>query len=589
MTEFFRGNGLEHPDQDKQNQAYTEQLENLLADNNLVRKKLPEEKNSLLKAVSDTLYFTPHFHEEIQQDLIKHLKTLIASSKLSSKLTMFKGNSILLKDFTMSSQQPGFDKINLELVSSLFKVRVIIYGITEDNYLSGMIINSGYKKTIELLRTKNNHYDPIYSADHIARAGICQNIVLNIIDQALNFKTDNFKDFNRDNYVNYEYNNWIASKQASNGLEQFRITRGRHKKSFSDNFNKNHEAMEEQHMKIYNMFMNMKPPDDFLNKITGSLRKDTQESNFSIHADLDFVDENWQDTPPQKNQEYAIKNYPISSSSKILHKDLRTSSPQLQRNKPLHENNIFFGENLSLAEIEKLENGPSKGTSSIAPIYYPNNEPPGLAPTQFLHKSYNFSDTLTNSTSNMDISSPTFQNRENIQPLQLNYSHSLTEAQQPNGYAMNYQSNYSPQGQNYPNPYLKRAESDRGLQLQISANSSYLNHQQHMMTYGQNSQMQQNFLASREKKKPIVLDESTRRYSGRLKFFDETKNYGFIIMDEDGSDIFVHYDDLVKANLTKELLRTAKAGNIIKLSFSCMQYIGKYNRSRKAIDVQMVL
>src|SRR5690349_12458892 len=97
-----------------------------------------------------------------------------------------------------------------------------------------------------------------------------------------------------------------------NGLEQFRITRGRHKKSFSDNFNKNHEVMEEQHMKIYNMFMNMKPPEDFLNKITGSLRKDTQESNFSIHADLDFVDENWQDTPPQKNQEFAIKNYPIS-------------------------------------------------------------------------------------------------------------------------------------------------------------------------------------------------------------------------------------------------------------------------------------
>ena len=45
---------------------------------------------------------------------------------------------------------------------------------------------------------------------------------------------------------------------------------------------------------------------------------------------------------------------------------------------------------------------------------------------------------------------------------------------------------------------------------------------------------------------------------GKLKFFDEVKNYGFIISDEDGKDIFVHYDDLCKASVTKEFLRTAK-------------------------------
>jgi hypothetical protein len=41
------------------------------------------------------------------------------------------------------------------------------------------------------------------------------------------------------------------------------------------------------------------------------------------------------------------------------------------------------------------------------------------------------------------------------------------------------------------------------------------------------------------------------RYKGRLKFFDESKQYGFIVMDTDKSDIFVHYDDLNKANITK--------------------------------------
>jgi hypothetical protein len=92
----------------------------------------------------------------------------------------------------------------------------------------------------------------------------------------------------------------------------------------------------------------------------------------------------------------------------------------------------------------------------------------------------------------------------------------------------------------------------------------------------------------REKKKPIILDESQERYNGRLKFFDENKKYGFIVMDEDGSDIFVHYDDLVKANITKDLLRTARMGNVLRLNFGCMAYIGKYNRSRKAIDIQLL-
>jgi hypothetical protein len=91
-----------------------------------------------------------------------------------------------------------------------------------------------------------------------------------------------------------------------------------------------------------------------------------------------------------------------------------------------------------------------------------------------------------------------------------------------------------------------------------------------------------------EKRKPIILEETKERYMGRLKFFDENKNYGFIIMDDDGSDIFVHYDDLSKASITKDFLRSAKQGALIRMSFSCMSYIGKYNKSRKAIDIQLL-
>ena len=67
-------------------------------------------------------------------------------------------------------------------------------------------------------------------------------------------------------------------------------------------------------------------------------------------------------------------------------------------------------------------------------------------------------------------------------------------------------------------------------------------------------------------------------------------------MDNDGSDIFVHQDDLTKAGLTKDFLRTAKHGNTIRynyffyerVSFLSLGYFGKYQKSRKAIDIQLI-
>lgn len=74
-----------------------------------------------------------------------------------------------------------------------------------------------------------------------------------------------------------------------------------------------------------------------------------------------------------------------------------------------------------------------------------------------------------------------------------------------------------------------------------------------------------------------------------MKFFDEGKNYGFFIIDEDQSDIFVHYDDLAKAKVTKEILSQIKYSKMfVKFAFNSITYIGKYNKSRKAIDIELL-
>lgn len=35
-------------------------------------------------------------------------------------------------------------------------------------------------------------------------------------------------------------------------------------------------------------------------------------------------------------------------------------------------------------------------------------------------------------------------------------------------------------------------------------------------------------------------------------------------------------------------MRSTKHGNIIRFEFSCMVYVGKYNKSRKAVDLMML-
>ncbi len=72
---------------------------------------------------------------------------------------------------------------------------------------------------------------------------------------------------------------------------------------------------------------------------------------------------------------------------------------------------------------------------------------------------------------------------------------------------------------------------------------------------------------------------------GKIKFFDESQNYGFFVLESDGTDLFVHYDDFLKAGVNKEMIRTAKREGT-RFAFRCMKYFGKYDMSYKAVDIK---
>lgn len=62
----------------------------------------------------------------------------------------------------------------------MFGVRIMVYHISEDNYLNASIVNYRFQRTIEIIRTHGNHYDSVHSKRLMESAGFCQNIVLNV-------------------------------------------------------------------------------------------------------------------------------------------------------------------------------------------------------------------------------------------------------------------------------------------------------------------------------------------------------------------------------------------------------------------------
>lgn len=84
---------------------------------------------------------------------------------------------------------------------------------------------------------------------------------------------------------------------------------------------------------------------------------------------------------------------------------------------------------------------------------------------------------------------------------------------------------------------------------------------------------------------PTSSTQQSEYLTGKLKFFDEAQQYGFFVLDRDGTDLFVHQDDLEKSGITIESLQRNKE---VRFVFECMTYYGKYQLSRKAVNIKVM-
>ena len=74
--------------------------------------------------------------------------------------------------------------------------------------------------------------------------------------------------------------------------------------------------------------------------------------------------------------------------------------------------------------------------------------------------------------------------------------------------------------------------------------------------------------------------------SGSLKFYNEQKEYGFIVL-ADGSEIFVHKADLSKHGIKTQHLAQYKHFYDIKLGFEVLEYQAKGKSNFKAVNISV--
>lgn len=80
---------------------------------------------------------------------------------------------------------------------------------------------------------------------------------------------------------------------------------------------------------------------------------------------------------------------------------------------------------------------------------------------------------------------------------------------------------------------------------------------------------------------------SPQKHIGRLKFYNEAKEYGFILFDN-GGEIFIHKTDLQQSNVNTAQLHLFDKFYSVRMEFEVRNYKGKSKGNRKAVEIRVL-
>lgn len=561
-------------------------IHEMLDEHDFWLKKSPEGEYSLMKALSTSLYFTSVHYLRLQKQIISFL---LDNQKLLFKFEQFRSFSIL-QAFLQNPSLPEFEQVNLELAARMLKRQIKLYYATEISLCSNLFYHKT-TKSIKILRVRDNHYESLFPKGFKESAKISQAIVLDLIDRCLGTESNQRIPFK---FINFEYENWLhASDNLNSSLPQ------NNKQSLvlkSNDTNSSTEADKNptESQDVGNYILNI------LNK--RKVRKNERSSApdlSKLYAEVlaEIRDQIYEDGILINKAKFKEKFPQIDKVYTLL------SSFQLIDDSRMDK--ILKAEDSFENPTKAMGFDQATNPFNLEPNEQADEEFSNVGETNSISKKFSFCEEVHNRSSS------------NPQPVRMNSKPfkedlpimSMTEIR-------NDEPKPEPAQSTSKKLNLKEKMRKKMIENKIPSFSGFDGNMLIPPSPPIIDELNFNnmdpiplinrvldFQSDKKQAQPPKIDMNkpdengdmngildTERYEGRLKFFDDKNNYGFLTTLISGvwEDVFVYGTEFQKANINIPLLRASKMSSAFSFKFNIVYYMGKYKKSKKAINLELV-
>ena len=562
-------------------------IREMLDEHDFWLKKAPEGEYSLMKALSTSLYFTSVHYLRLQKQIIVFL---LDNRKLLFKFEQFRNFSIL-QAFLQNPSLPEFEQVNLELAGRMHKRQIKLYYATEISLCSNLFYHKT-SKSIKILRVRDNHYESLFPKGFKEAAKISQATVLDLIDRCLGGEPKQRVPLK---FINFEYQNWLhASDNLNSSLP--RNTRPSPALKVNDtNSSTETDKNPAENQNVGNYIL------DILNK--RKVRKNDRsnapdlsklyaevlaEIRDTIYEDLLLISKmKFKEKYPQVDKVCTLLSSfqliddsrmdrilkaedSFDNTAKAIGYDQVSNPFNLGADEQIEEElsnmgesnsigkKLSFGEDVinkssSNSQTFRVNPKPFKEDLPIMSMTELRNEEPKPEPTQSTSKKLNLKEKMRKKMIESKI--PSFSGFDGNMII-------------PPSPPINDELNFNNMD---PIPLISRVLDFQSDKKQVQPPKG-----DYTGKPDENGDMNG------------ILD--TERYEGRLKFFDDKNNYGFLTTLISGiwEDVFVYGTEFQKANINIPLLRASKMSSAFSFKFNVVYYMGKYKKSKKAINLELV-
>lgn len=188
----------------KSKQRNRDYIRLILAENGMWIKPSSPGGSSLMRAVSNCLYFTEVFHEQIQQRIIQFFLENLNRRHFNFYVNK---DSAWVRLFVSHPGLPEFEHANIELIACTFWSRIKLYYISNGILCSDMYLAKGLP-TLRIFKIVDGHYASLFSSEFGQLAVVAQNVVLSTLESVMNETPYSYQSLNHDKFISFEYRSW---------------------------------------------------------------------------------------------------------------------------------------------------------------------------------------------------------------------------------------------------------------------------------------------------------------------------------------------------------------------------------------------